>query len=79
MVATLGDLELRCGSLADDPVNQAMLEGDPPRPPSRKDTPQRFRLADARECSPLDVVDESVDPLRDLGVSFAEPAIVLSG
>src|SRR5262249_8564047 len=59
VVAALRDFELR--GIAFDPVDQAVLAGDPARPPSPPFVSQRLGLADALERARLDIGDQGVD------------------
>ncbi len=79
VIPALRDLELARRTGSRHTVNEAVLAGYAPRPPARKNSSQRLRLADSRERSARDVADQTVDPIRNLRLPMLEPAVILGG
>lgn len=77
MVAALGDFEVLIGTLALDPVDQAILLRDPARPPALQIALQRFWLTHALEGGALAFFDEVVHPLEGLAVCTLPVKVVL--
>jgi hypothetical protein len=53
-----------------DFVNQPVLLGDSPGPPSIEIVPERFRFADAGKWIPQSIPDDFVDSAEDFPVGF---------
>lgn len=62
-----------------DPVDQAMLVGDPPGPISAQDMLQGFGFADPGERVAPDLVDQVIDAGQGLVVLALPVQVVLSG
>jgi len=68
-VAAGDDFEALLVAAAEDAVDDAMVCGDPPRPPAGEVAAQRLGLADPGERVAPDVLDQGVDPLQDIAVA----------
>jgi len=66
---------VRC--CAGDAIDQPMFVSDPPRPPSSKLAPERFRLTKPLKRTTLSIFDEGVDLSKDFCVGALPMQIVV--
>jgi hypothetical protein len=79
VVATLRYFEPLIGTFSLYPVDQAIILGDPARPPALEAAFQRFRLPGALEGGAAAFADERVQSLEDLVVGRVPVKIIVPG
>src|SRR5437763_4770423 len=76
MEAASGDFEALFAAGPENAIHEAMVSGDPPRPPSGQISAERLRLTDPGKRCALDILDQGVDAPQDVPIRFEEMQIV---
>jgi hypothetical protein len=68
VIPALRNIDALVIALANATINQTVLDGNPPGPPTRQLPLQRLGLAQARKRSSQRVIEDDIDPIDHVGV-----------